>query len=199
MFLVVSAVTSGLTTWEEIVDFGEEKLARLRKYLAYESGIPSHDTVNRVMSIINYRTFEQCFINWATMDISLPSGAVISVDGKKIRGSATKKEQQTAHADGGKLAKHIVHAWCSELQICLGQRRVSSKSNEITAIRSFGPSETARLCCDNRRHRLPEKNNGKNHLRASRLFHRGERQSRSIGAGHFPPCLVFPSRRACVF
>lgn len=134
LFLTTSAVLSGFEEWDEIVDFGEEKIAWLRKYLPYEQGIPSHDTVNRVISLIDNRAFEECFINWATMDIELSEGTVISIDGKKLRGSATKKEQQTAHAQGGKSAFHIVHAWCHELQLCLAQYQTDAKSNEITAI-----------------------------------------------------------------
>lgn len=134
LFLTTSAVLSGYEEWDEIVDFGEEKIAWLRKYLPYEHGIPSHDTVNRVISLIDHRVFEKCFINWATMDIELSEGTVISIDGKKLRGSATKKEQQTAHAHGGKSALHIVHAWCHELQLCLAQYQTETKSNEITAI-----------------------------------------------------------------
>lgn len=134
LFLTTSAVLSGFEEWDEIVDFGEEKIGWLRKYLPYENGIPSHDTVNRVISLIDHRAFEECFVNWATMDIELPQGTVISIDGKKLRGSATKKEQQTPHAQGGKSALHIVHAWCHELQMCLAQYKTDTKSNEITAI-----------------------------------------------------------------
>jgi predicted transposase YbfD/YdcC len=134
LFLTTSAVLCGFEDWDEIVDFGEEKIAWLRKYLPYDHGIPSHDTVNRVISLIDHRVFEECFINWATMGIELPQGTVISIDGKKLRGSATKKEQQTAHSQGGKSAVHIVHAWCQEFQLCLAQYQTDAKSNEITAI-----------------------------------------------------------------
>lgn len=134
LFLTTSAVLSGFEEWDEIVDFGEEKLSWLRKYLPYVNGIPSHDTVNRVISLIDYRAFETCFINWTTMDIQLAQGTVISIDGKKIRGSATKKEQQLPHSQGGKSAIHVVHAWCQDLQLCLAQYKTETKSNEITAI-----------------------------------------------------------------
>lgn len=53
VFLAVTAVISGANEWEEIVDFGQEKLEWLRKYLKYEQGIPAHDTINRVIGMIN--------------------------------------------------------------------------------------------------------------------------------------------------
>lgn len=134
VFLAVTAVISGANEWEEIVDFGQEKLEWLRKYLKYEQGIPAHDTINRVIGMINYRAFEKCFLSWATLSISLPGGVVINLDGKKLRSSATKREQQTAHAQGGKSAVHLVEAWCGAFQMCLAQYKVANKSNEIAAI-----------------------------------------------------------------
>lgn len=134
IFLCISAVISGFQDWDEIVDFGESKIDWLRKYLPYECGIPSHDTVNRVISLLDYRVFEECFINWTTMDLILPSGVQICIDGKSLRGSATKSEQQLPRSQGGKSAVHIVHAWCNDLEMCIGQYKTEEKSNEITAI-----------------------------------------------------------------
>lgn len=134
IFLTVCSVLSGYSDWDEMVDFGEAKLAWLRQYLPYKNGIPSHDTLNRVMGMIDHRAFEQCFVNWATMSIELPKGVVISLDGKKLRSSATKQEQQTAHKEGGKSAVHLVEAWCGAFQMCLAQYKTADKSNEIKAI-----------------------------------------------------------------
>lgn len=134
LFLVVNAVISGFEEWEEIQDFGREKIGWLRQYLPYEQGIPSHDTLNRVLSMIDPKAFEKSFMDWASMSVVLPSGAMIQIDGKKLRGSATKKEQQTPRNQGGKGAVHLVNAWCSALQMCFGQVQVADKTNEISAI-----------------------------------------------------------------
>jgi len=134
LFLTVTAVISGAREWEEIVDFGQEKLDWLRRYLEYKDGIPAHDTVNRVIGLIDHRAFEKSFLGWAAMSIIIPGGVVINLDGKKLRSSATKVEQQTPHAKGGKSAVHIVEAWCGAFQMCLAQYRVADKSNEIKAI-----------------------------------------------------------------
>jgi predicted transposase YbfD/YdcC len=134
LFLTISAVISGCSEWDEIVDFGEDKLGWLRQYRPFSNGIPSHDTVNRVISLINPVAFEQMFVMWVNSNIDLPKGTLISIDGKKLRSSATKLEQQTAHADGGKSAVHLVEAWCSDLSLCLSTREVAEKTNEIKAI-----------------------------------------------------------------
>jgi len=134
LFLTVSSVVCGHSEWEEIVDFGLEKIDWLRKYMPFKRGIPSHDTINRVIGMIDYRAFEKSFVNWTTSGLILPKGVVINIDGKKISSSASKKEQQTAHSKGGKSAIHLVNAWCSEFQMCLAQYKTEVKSNEIKAI-----------------------------------------------------------------
>ncbi|MBK7939716.1 MAG: ISAs1 family transposase [Lewinellaceae bacterium] len=101
----VCAVLSGFEDWEEIgLDFGEEKLTWLRKYLPYKHGIPSHDTLNRVISLVDDRCFKRCFIDWVDMSLVLPDSVVIHLDGKGLSRSATIKQQQTPRAMGGKGA-----------------------------------------------------------------------------------------------
>jgi predicted transposase YbfD/YdcC len=134
LFLTISSVISGFSEWEEIADFGKEKIDWLRGYLPYKNGIPSHDTLNRVLGMINYRAFEESFVNWTTTGLQLPEGVMIHIDGKKLRSSVSKMAQQTAHDAGGKSAVHLVEAWCGEFQMCLAQYKTADKSNEITAI-----------------------------------------------------------------
>lgn len=134
LFLTISAVVSGCTGWDEVVDFGEDKLEWLGRYRPFDNGIPSHDTLNRVMSLIDSCAFEQMFVNWVNQNIQLPEGTHISIDGKKLRGSATKQEQQTARSEGGKSAIHVVQAWCNDLSLCLSIRQVDEKTNEIKGI-----------------------------------------------------------------
>jgi predicted transposase YbfD/YdcC len=133
LFLAISAVISGCTEWQEIADFGEDKLGWLRKYRPFLNGIPSHDTLNRTISLVNQDVFEEMFTNWVRQSLKLPKGSLISLDGKKVRSSATKHEQQTPKSKGGKCAINLVEAWCSELSLCLSIRCVEEKSNEITA------------------------------------------------------------------
>jgi predicted transposase YbfD/YdcC len=134
LFLIFSGVLSNCDSWEEIADFGTAKLPWLRKYFPYTNGVPSHDTLSRVMGMINGRAFEKCFIDWTTGELVLPQGTVIQLDGKSLRRSVSITEQQTKKADGGKQAVHLLHAWCGQLKMCLAQYEVDGKTNEITAI-----------------------------------------------------------------
>lgn len=134
LFLCVNAVLSGYEEWGEISDFGKAKLPWFRQFLPYKNGICSHDTVNRVMGLIDYREFEQFFVSWVESLLGVLDGKMIHIDGKALRGSVEKKLQQTSHSEGGKSAVHLVEAWSSELNFCIGQYKTEDKSNEITAI-----------------------------------------------------------------
>ena len=59
---------------------------------------------------------------------------MINIDGKKIRRSATIKEQQTKKTEGGKQSTIMVNAFCSVFNSCLASVRVSSKSGEKNAL-----------------------------------------------------------------
>ena len=137
LFLAVSAVVSDCTDWQDIVDFGQDKLDWLQKYFPYEQGIPSHDTMNRVFSLIDKGAFESMFHKWASQYFTPSAGMLISFDGKSLRRSATKLEQQTPRVEGGKGAEHLLEAWCNEQSVCFDIRSVSEKENEIVAIKSM--------------------------------------------------------------
>lgn len=134
LFLTLNAVLSGYSTWEEISDFGDAKLVWLQQYSAYSNGIPSHDTVNRVMALISPKEFERFFVDWVKSLVPTLSGKIVNVDGKSLRGSVDNRLKNVKKSEGGKQAVHLVEAWCSELGLCLGQVKTEEKSNEITAI-----------------------------------------------------------------
>ena len=134
LLLCVSASLSGYEEWDEIVDFGVAKLAWLRRHLPFTVGIPAQGTLNRVMSRLEPRGFEKCLIAWVQRCVKLPEGAHICLDGKRQRRSGTAWQQQTPQAQGGMSAVHLLHAWCDEAGLYLGQYQTPDKANEITAL-----------------------------------------------------------------
>ncbi len=40
------------------------KLDWLRRYLAFDNGVASHDTFSRVFSLLDAQRFETCFVGW---------------------------------------------------------------------------------------------------------------------------------------
>ena len=70
--------------------------------------------------------FQALFIAWTQHVCELIAGAVVAVDGKKLR----RSHDQSHERDG----IWMVSAWASDNRMVLGQTQVDTKSNEITAI-----------------------------------------------------------------
>lgn len=124
LFLTISAVISGCNTWESIAEFGRLKKDWFRKFYPYKR-MPSHDTINGIFCVLNSKKFGACFINWINSIATKTDSEVVAIDGKTIRGAASKDS---------KFPIHIVSAFCTKNSLCLGQQTVAEKSNEITAI-----------------------------------------------------------------
>lgn len=126
LFLTIAACVSGANCWTAIESFGEEKLDWLRKFFPYKSGVPSHDTISDLFILLSPKAFGSCFMDWVNSIHQLTGGQLVALDGKTVRGAASR--------GGKKSALHIVSAYASMQRICLGQLAVDEKSNEITAI-----------------------------------------------------------------
>ena len=125
IFIAIASVLCGAETWDDMEDFGKSKEAWLKTFLQLPEGIPSHDTFNRVFSMLDPCELEKCFMEWTRSVSNLTTGEVISIDGKSICGSRDR---------GKKSIVHMVSAWAGINNIVLGQLKVDDKSNEITAI-----------------------------------------------------------------
>lgn len=125
IFITVAAVICGAETWNDIENYGKSKQDWLRKYLKLPNGIPSHDTFNRLFTLLDPKELESSFLKWVKSIAKITKGEVVSIDGKTIRGSKDKE---------GKTFVHMVSAWANTNKLVLGQVKVDDKSNEITAI-----------------------------------------------------------------
>lgn len=124
VFLVVCGNICGADSWRDYVRFGEAKLEILRQRLPFKNGIPSKNTISRVMSQIKPEALKTCFSGWMKSIYVSFTNDLIAIDGKCIRGSHNED----------KKAAHIVNAYSSRSHLVLGQVKVDEKSNEITAI-----------------------------------------------------------------
>lgn len=126
ILLVISAVVCGARDWDDIELFGKEQLTWLKKYGDFTHGVPSHDTINRVISALDPAQFSDCFTRWINEISEISSADIVAIDGKRIRRSYDKYSN--------KAAIHIVSAFATANKLCLGQVATDHKSNEITAI-----------------------------------------------------------------
>lgn len=122
IFISLVGVLCGAKDWEEIVQAANGMTDWLGKYVDIERGIPSSQTLKRVMSLIPTNSLERLL---ECLRSCLVEGDVVAIDGKTLRGSRGWNEEDRP--------LHLLHAWSTELGVCLGQVSVDEKSNEITA------------------------------------------------------------------
>jgi predicted transposase YbfD/YdcC len=130
LFLAVCATIAGADGPSDIADFGRQQIQWLRKFITLPNGIPSHDTIGRVFSLIKPLQFQQAFLSWIKTlmpdDDDGEALRFVPIDGKTLRGSLHRNEELKP--------LHLVSAWATNCGLTLGQVAVDDKSNEITAI-----------------------------------------------------------------
>jgi predicted transposase YbfD/YdcC len=126
LVITICAAICGADDWVSVEEFGSSKEEWFATFLELPNGIPSHDTFWRVFRSLDPEQFERCFMKWMASVFELTDHQVIAIDGKQLR--------RSFDAQAGKAAIQMVGAWASENNLALGQVKVDSKSNEITAI-----------------------------------------------------------------
>jgi len=94
LFLVLSAVVSGVNVLTEVERFGQAKTEWLRLILPYSSGIPSHDTIGRVLGMLDSDELERMFVSWMTVTAKEVEG-VVALDGKAVRHAIARGDKQS--------------------------------------------------------------------------------------------------------
>lgn len=125
ILLTVCGTLCGADNWVEIEDFGYAQQSWLGEYLDLTAGIPSHDTLSRVMGRLDGESFSRCFVGWMS-GIAERQGKQVAIDGKTMCGSRDTGSSREAIA--------MVTAFAVATGLTLAQRKVAEKSNEITAI-----------------------------------------------------------------
>ena len=124
--IVFFAEIANATDWAEIYLFAQAHEKLLRKYLALPGGIPSHDTIQRVIAMVSPEHLQEFRKRWDSVMSGSMNGKLrklLSLDGKTQRGNG----------NAGQKANHIVSA-VDDCGFCVGEVLVGDKSNEITAI-----------------------------------------------------------------
>ena len=124
--LVMISVLCGMDELDKIIDYGENKKEFLKREFDIKL-IPSKSTLTRVIAMINPKWLSLsivCILN--TLIKNKPKQLML--DGKAIKSTDAIKSIETM--------MNIVTAY-TDTGICLGQRTVDSKSNEIPAVREL--------------------------------------------------------------
>jgi predicted transposase YbfD/YdcC len=126
VFMAVCGVLSGANSIAAIHEFALDRRSWFARYLDLINGIPSEDTIGRVLARVEPGAFEKCLLSWVQAVQEVTAHRLVSIDGKTLRGSAD--------IERGRAAIHMVSAWATENKLSLGQVVVGEKTNEITAI-----------------------------------------------------------------
>jgi predicted transposase YbfD/YdcC len=140
MVICVCAVLAGCDGPIAMGQWAVFKKDWLKQHLELPGGIPSHDTLGRLLMALKPAAFQACFTNWlaailqakqrvlqeSSDDPSMTLPRHIAIDGKTLRRSHDHRRQLGA--------LHLVSAWAVDHGVSLGQLATEEKSNEITAI-----------------------------------------------------------------
>jgi len=122
VFIVLAAQLCGAEGWDAMAAFARAKQEWLASFLELPKGIPSADTLRRVMAALEPRAFEACFRSWVGALAGALRGEVIAVDGKAIKGAYEAASRTTP--------LYLVHVWATEQRLLLGQRAVNGAPGE---------------------------------------------------------------------
>jgi predicted transposase YbfD/YdcC len=126
LVLAICGVICGANGPTEIVSVAKGKQAWFQTFLALPNGIPSHDTIGRVLARFRPDILETRFLAWVQATFPALPAQQIAVDGKVSRRSADTANDMPA--------LRMISAWATETGIVLGQMAVDPESNEITAM-----------------------------------------------------------------
>ncbi len=118
LVITICGILCGSENWQEIECFAKERKSWFEKYLELRNGIPSHDTLERVFSLINVKLLEKAFLEWVKK-IKKVDSLLVSVDGKVV--GATHEGLNT-----GTTALNLVSVLCHESGLVLNQSRASA-------------------------------------------------------------------------
>ena len=125
--LAILAVISGADGWIEVAHYARSKKAWLETFLELPAGIPSHDTFDRVFSMLDPAAFERCFMEWISSLVQLGSGQLIAIDGKSLRRSFEHGWDKSGMA-------HMVSAFVEKNRMVFAQVKTDGKGTELDGI-----------------------------------------------------------------
>jgi len=112
--------------YSDMVTFAEQRLDWLQTIITLPHGVPSDDTFRRVFQAIDPETLKSVLERSGMALLEVMDEKQICLDGKKLKGSSPRSR--------GTDGLYILNAWVAENRLCIGQKRVDDKSNEITAV-----------------------------------------------------------------
>ena len=100
LVIVLFATLANADDWVEMALFAESYQDYLRKYIELKNGIPSHDTIRRVMGMISPEILRRLYGKWQER-LDKNDGEllkkIICIDGKTMCSNKRGKEKSKSH------------------------------------------------------------------------------------------------------
>lgn len=125
--IIILAELSGCNYFREFILFGKKHELKLKKLNLLPNGLPSHDTLERVVQKVNKLELNKTLVK--LLFPSLNGRPIISIDGKNIK--ATKDTSLKGTYQG---MKDIVTLFMGESKLSLLSWNNSDKGNEMNVI-----------------------------------------------------------------
>lgn len=106
------ATLGGAWGWDDIETYGVSHQRWLSSFLSLPFGIPTADTYRRVFERIPPPAFERSFNHWLSSLVTDLGVQVIPIDGKQLKGSYDRNQEQSA--------LHMVSAWAARASFVSG-------------------------------------------------------------------------------
>lgn len=126
LFIPIFAAFCGIESWRGMELLANEKIDYLKTFFPFKNGIPNHQTIGRVLSLLKPAAFESFFMKFTAELNGTNEGKQIAIDGKTVRGSANKNI--------GQKPIHLLNAVAVDTGLVLGQLEVGAKTNEIKTV-----------------------------------------------------------------
>ena len=121
LLILVIGFANGHNNVHDCLCFAEDNEDFFKEILPFNNGLPSDDTMYRVLSIISPNVLDNLLTAWVK-DIK---DDVISIDGKTLRRSRFKSG----------IPVHTVNAYSKENDACVGQKNVNGKGHEREGVK----------------------------------------------------------------
>ncbi len=129
------AILGNASTWAEMARFGRSKEKWLKKFLKLKNGVPSHDTFQRVFSLVDPQQLHQTCVSIMIENLTKIKKALnikeeglrqICVDGKEQRSTG-----RNYHTSDEVRNLQTLHVYDATHEVCLFSKPIDSKTNEI--------------------------------------------------------------------
>ena len=127
LIIIILSELSGCNYFREFVLFGRKHESKLKKLKLLPNGLPSHDTLERIVHRVDKLELNKSLVN--LLFPSLKNRPIISIDGKCIRAT---RDSSVKGSYGG--MKDIVTMFMSESKLSLLSYNNSDKGNEMNVM-----------------------------------------------------------------